>query len=316
MSVPFVAHAFKAGDNLDLEKLNDALESISRHTLRSLDARYTYSTIELDLTGVVTADAAVLRRIGIRRPGTDNAVEVYAVELVLYGNAAGTASVACSDTTWPTMSVTTSATTTEEVSGSSGVPVSIPSSASSVNFTVTLPAAYTVTAGQLVVHLRCDRRNQGTLFTPTFPALLTSATAAPGTTLDAELAALETAVAADTTMAVDVRCECYAVRGLGAGSSVTWSVPSGARKILGLTAFNVQAIGGTATFSVASASTATQSVAALPGGGATVVVASAAVIAGDVTMVDDPMDSTDDLTVTITAATLTVVLGYVLVWWS
>lgn len=314
MSVPFVPHAFVDGDNLDLEKLNDNLEAIARQVQRNFDARYTYSTLRLDLTGVVTADNAVLRSIAIRRPGTDNALTVCGVELVLYGNVAGTATVTCSDTTWPTLSVATSATTTVECTGSSDLPVPIPSSSADVTFTVALPAVYTVTAGELIVHLRCDRGSQGAAYTTSIPALLSSATAAPATALDTALAALGTSVGYDTAADKDIRVECFTVRSFTAATSVR--LPSGARRLLGIVAYLVAPVGADMDVAV-SGSGLTGISTTVTAAGATTRVAATVAATGTVTATNDPMDATDDTTVTLTRnGAGTISLGYVLVFWS
>jgi hypothetical protein len=314
MSIPFVPHAFKAGDNLDLEKLNDNLEAIGRDNARSFEARYTYSEIRLDLTALTTASAASIRKLAIRRPASSAAVEVYAVELQLYGNAAGAGTVTCSDVTWPVLPFTTTATATDEITASSNIPVSVPSSAADVTFTVAFPAGYTVTAGYLVVHLRCDRGNQGDNLSPVLPSLLSSATANPADALDVELDTLGVSVGQDTAASSDLRCECYATRSL-AGTPVVFRVPSGARRLKAVGAYCFAAAGIDLSVDVAGSGLTAVNVPVVSDGATLVyAVANAGAVA---TTVDDPMDSTDDTTITLSRVGVgTIAVAYALLWWS
>jgi len=311
--IPYVPHHFVDGDNLDMEKINDNLEAIGRDIERSLEARYTYSTITLDIDGVTEASAAVLRAVAIRRPSAGNALEVYAVEVVLYAAGAVVWTLACSDTSWPSITVT-AAGATVEAHASGGIPVSVTSAAADLTFTLTPASASTCTRGYIVVHLRVDRGNQGTSHAGHFPALLTSATTAPATSIDAELVSLAAAAARDTTNSVDVRCEMFSTRGLTSGSSVSWALPSGARRILGSVQYVVGAAGSIATGTVTGTGLSGSSAAATATG-ATVLVATVDAASGS--LADEPMDSTDDATVTITVSGgVTAALAALLVFWS
>lgn len=316
MSVPYVPHAFKDGDNLDLEKINDNLEAISRSIQRNLDARYTYSHIRFDLDGLTESSAEVLRELAIRRRGANNAVEVFAVELVIVGDGSGDVwTLACSDTTWPSITLTT--VSGEEVTASSNIPVGVTSNSADLELTLSCSSTSTITRGYLIVHLRCDRGNQGSSHAGYFPTLVTSATANLAGTLDTELTNLGSAVARDTANDTDLRAELYMVRSLSAGSSRVFRVPSGARRIQAVVGYVVQAAGGSVDFEVASASGAFSTVTlSVNGAGATSRAVDSAGAAGDVIDADDPTDSADDETITITAATQTAVLAYLIVYWS
>lgn len=313
MAVPFIPHAFSPG-NLDMEKLNDNLDASSRNIQRSLDARYTYSQLTFDLDGVLTADAQVLRELAIRRPGTNNAVEVVGLEVVLYGNVAGTATVTCSDATWPVLSITTSATPTVECSASSGVPVSVPSSSADVTFTLTLPAAYTVTRGYMVATLRCDRGNQGSSHAGYTPELFLSSTVIAAD-FDAELAAVAAAVARDTANATDLRCELVQCKNLVATGVVTVRLPSGAgRTLVGIQSYIVKAANN---MSVSLTSSSMTTVAFnLSGTGAAARATSFTGPGADAVSDDDPMTAASDTIVSITSNTTTTLLGYLLIWWK
>jgi hypothetical protein len=314
MSVPYVPHHFVDGENLDVEKLNDNLEAISRNTQRSLDARYTYSHLCMDFDGVTDASAEVLRQLAIRRFAADNAAEVFAVELVIYSASGVTWTLASSDTSWPSISLATAGATTE-ATASSNIPVSITSASSDLTFTLSASGASTITRGYLVVHLRCDRGNQGTSHAGYFPTLLTSATTGIAGALDTELTALAAAVTRDTTNSLDLRAELYMVRNLAAGSNVVFRAPSGARRILGIAAYVVAAATEDVDFDVSGGITNIN--VNVPGAGVATRDVGVASAGADATQDDDPTDATDDLTLTIAdTGAASALLAYAIIWWS
>lgn len=309
--IPMMPHAFVTGQNLDVERVNDNLEAGARDLQRNLDKRYTYcGTAKMVLDGVTAASAAVLRQLPIRRPGASNAVEVFQVEVVLYGaGAAGAATLACSDTSWPSLEMDVVNGATTEVSAISDKPVSISSSSSDTTFTLTLPAAYTVTAGYILLHLRCDRGNQGTSHSGYTPTLLNSNSSTAGSTLDDELNALATAVGHDTANDVDLRCETFTARGVAAGTT-TLNLPSGARRYLAVQLYCVVAVGTTGRV-VFDGTTVTRT-----GAGATVLAITTTAKAG--TMADAPMTAASDSTVALSrsAGAGTIDLLHAVLWWS
>lgn len=295
--------------NLDMEKVNDDLEAIARDANRNLDNRYTYSMQVFPLDGLTNASNEVLRSFIIRRPGTNNGAEVCGLEFVLY--AAGTVvwTITGPDATWPTIAAAAGGATTESYASSS-VPISIPSSSTHIIFTASAPSASTITRGYFVVHLRCDRGNQGTSHAGYTPTLIDSTSSTAGSLLDTQLTAAALAVTHDTTNNVDLRCECFVARVLLAGESRAFRLPSGARRKLFADGKVAAALAQTVTFSVDGTSFA------VPGTGSTTTYANGtAALSG--TLVDDPMDATDDTIVTIAnAAGVTVDCAYLLVWWS
>ncbi|MEK9645143.1 MAG: hypothetical protein VW547_06320, partial [Alphaproteobacteria bacterium] len=315
--VPYMPRAFRADGNLDVDGLNDSLERARSDIQRNMDRRYTRSMLFFPFDGVTNSTAAVQRTFSIRRPGANNAATIEAVEVVSYGNAAVGMTVTASDTDWPAISATTSSTATTEVYASSSVPIDVDSNATDVTLTVAWDAAYTVTRGYLVVHLLCDRGNQGDDFDAYDPTFLDATTTAVGTALDAELTAIAAAVADDGAADKDLRCECFVVRTLGVGDTVTYRLPSGARRIHRVEAYIAADSADEATITVSNGIdsisfelTATDPAVLVDGGGDA---------GADDTTADDPMDSSDDTLVAIAesgSAASDVEFVQVNVWWS
>lgn len=319
MSVPMMPHRFVDSSTLDMEKVNDNLETGARDVGRNLDKRYTYSQLTFDISGITDASAEVLRAFAIRRPGTSNAVEVVRVELVIYTATAVTWTLTCAhngttDTTWPALTLATTASATTESYATSNNAVAIPSSTTDTTFTLSSSAASTVTNGMIIVHLRCDRGNQGSSHAGYSPTLVNSSSSTAGSTLDTELTALATAVATDSANDKDLRCECFTFRNLAA-STVTPRTPSGARRILRVQVYTVQAAVSDVDIQLAGDITVID--VNVPGDSITTRGTNGAGAGADATQDDDPMDSTDDLTVAITQnGPANALLLYVLVWWS
>lgn len=318
MSVPMMPHRFVDGSTLDVEKINDNLDAGARDVNRNLGKRYTYSTMMWDLSGLTDASAEVLRAFAIRRPGASNTVEVVGVELVIYTATAVTWTVTCAhngttDATWPALTLLTTASATTESLAESKNGVAIPSSSTDTTFTLSASAASTITNGYLVIHLRCDRGDQGASHAGYTPTLLDSSSSTAGSVVDTELTALAAAVTNDTNNDKDLRCECFVLRAVASGASYVFRCPSGARRILRVQGYIVDATGDV---DVDLAGDITVISFNVIGGGATTRVAGGADAGADATQDNDPMDATDDLTVTFTVNTATVDLVYALVWWS
>ncbi len=312
--IPLTPRRFEnTGGTFDMEAANDNFEAIAANLDRNLGKRYTYSEQRFDFDGITEASAAVLRAFAIRRPAASNGVEVCAVEVVIFAAGAVVWTVSCSDTSWPSITVTAAGATTE-ATAISDMPVPVTSASTDLIFTLSPATASTITRGYLVVHLRCDRGNQGTSHASYAPALLNSASSTAAATINTELDALTTAVGHDTANDVDLRCECFSVRGLASGSSVVWRLPSGVREILGSTQYIVGAAGSIATGTVTGTGLTGSSAAATSTGATTLV---AATDAASGSMNDDPTDTADDATVTIAiTGGVTADLAYLLLWWQ
>lgn len=313
MTLPLIPHKFTTARNLDMEDVNDDLDASARAIQASLDKRYTYSTLIFPVDGITDASVQVLREVAIRRPGASNAVEVCSVEVVIYAAGAVVWTLACSDTTWPSITVTAAGATTE-ATASSGVPVSVPSSSADLTFTLSGAAASTITRGYIVVHLRCDRGNQGTSHAGYTPTLLDSTSSTAGATLDTELTARAAAAARDLANNVDLRCELFAVRASASGTTTTFRTPSGARRLLGSTVYVVGAAGSIATATVTGTNLSGSTAVATSTGASA---RDATTDAASGTMPDDPMDTADNATIAVAiTGGVTADLAYVLVWWS
>jgi hypothetical protein len=308
-------HRFVDLSNLDMEKVNDNLEAGARDVGRNLAKRYTYSSTIFDVTGITEASAAALCTFAIRRPGTNNAAEIVGVELILYTATAVTWTLTCSDPTWPALLLLTTASATTESYAARKASVAIPSSSADVTFALTASGASTITSGYLVVHMKCDRGDQGTSHAGYVPTLVDSSSSTAGSLLDTQLTALATAVGHDTTNDVDLRCECFVVRDLLTTQTRTFRVQSGVRRVHQLTVYAVAAVGTDLTVTVGG--TGIVGLAATPTSAGATVRAVATDTPTSSAIVDDPMDSSDDSTIAMAnGGAGTVVLGVALLWFS
>lgn len=307
MSVPMVPHRFVDASNLDMEKVNDDLEAIARDVNRNLSRRYTYSSLTFDISGLTDASATALRTCTVGDPDAGGGITVVGVELVIYTATAVTWTVTCSDTTWPSLTLATTASATTESLAESNSTVQI---GAATTFIISASGASTITNGYLVLHLRCDRGNQGAAHTAFAPTLVDSSTSTAGSVLDTQLTNAATSVAADTANNKDLRCECFVVRGLAAGASVVWRLPSGARrKAAHALIFAVADVTETVTFDIDGQSNS------LVGGGVAAIVSDNIDTSG--TAADAPMTAASDTIVTISdAGAATALLAYCLVFWS
>ncbi len=327
----YMPHRFVTATNLDCERINDNLEEGARATQANLDRRYTYSHAEFPLDGVTDASATVLRQFAIRRPIAGQAVEIVSVEFVVYGAAGDTWTLACSDTTWPSIVAVTSTADTESWPSTaaaalgfsflrgpstSNVPVSIPSESTDVTFTVSCPTGATITAGRIIVHLRCDRGNQGTSHAGYTPTLIDSSSSTAASLLNTEITALTSAVSRDTTNDKDLRLETFAVRDLANSAALAVRMPSGARRIMRVQGYVVAAATETIEFALSGDITAI--LVTVAGSGVTARTTGGFTAITDVTQDDDPMDATDDLVVDISShgGSVSILLAYINIWWS
>lgn len=312
--MPYVPRVFRSTENLDPESLNDNFRRIARDIAANLDQRYTYGPpMFLPLDGMTNASAQVLREFAIRRQAAALGLEVCSYEIVVYATAGVTWTLTPSDTTMPAVSVLTVGATTEAYA-ELAVPIPVSSAAADLLLTATADAASTITRGYIVVHTRADRGNMGSSHAGYAPAMIDASTARDGATLDAIFTGLGLAADRDAANDKDLRVECFAIRTLASGSSVTLLLPSGARRILGTVAYIVGGVGTTATVTVTGTGLSGSSVAVV-GTGATNRVAGTDSASGSLN--DDPTDSADDATVTIAiTGGGTANLAYVLVFWS
>lgn len=308
MSVPFMPHRFDDGGNLHLEKINDSLKKLQRDIKKNQDARYTHSRHVFDLAGLTNASAAVLRQYGIRRPAAAAGVEIVGIELYITATDTVTWTLTSTVSSWPGITLVDLNSATVAAFASSGVPVTVPSNVSDVLFTLAASAASTIIAGQLVVHVRCDRGNQGDTFNPYVPALLNSASSDAGSVLDTELNNAEAAVNCDANADKDVRIDCFVVRGLAIGASRVWRIPATQRRRMAFVACNVQAATGSVDFTVDGVTLN------IVGTGVGARAVGTQALSGS--QVNTPTNSANDTLVTIKANTAIPGLAYMLVFWS
>ena len=314
MSLPLVPFRFADVSNLDAEEVNANLLAIQRDADRDLDHRYTRSSLRFDLTGMTSADALVLRQFFVRRPGASNAVEVESVELTIYTSVAVAWTLSCSDASWPDLVLDTAADVSVESYTTSGNAIPIPSSAADVTFTLAASAASTITSGEMIVHLRCDRGNQGDAYTRYTPSPVYSAIPTAETTLNTELAAAATSVAASVAADKDVRCECFTARNIAA-STVAWQLPSGARRVMRVEVYLVQAAGSSVDVNVTGGITAIA--VHVAGAGVATLAVGGANPGADAVQDDDPLTAASDIVVSVVNnGAANALLVYALVWWS
>lgn len=308
MTVPYMPHKFTTGEQLDLERINDNLERGASDVGRSMALRYTYCVDVFDLDGLADTDAEAQRTRRFRRYTANAAYEIAFVELVIYAASGATWTLACSDDTWPSITLDTAGATTEARAVSNSRIV-VPTGSSGVDLVLSADAASTITRGYLVVTYRSDRGSQGDTFTPYSPTLLNSQSSTAGSTLDTELQALETAVGYDAAADKDLRIETFRVRSLADGTSKTWRLPSGARRKAGYVLVCVASGSATLTCNVDGAP-----IDSVVGTGTSSIASDVGTLSG--TLNDDPTDFNDDTTVELAASGATVTIGYVSIFWS
>lgn len=314
MSIPLVPNRLVDGGNLDVERINDDLRSISSDLSKSIARRYTYSRFFVDLSGMANTDTLVARQIPIATvTGTSPSFgEVIAVELVLCAadTAVWTMSLVGGGQNWPSFTVTDSGSASTEATNGSSVPVKF--DATGVTFQLDASGASTLSAQSYAVfHVRFDRfADDATGAAGWVPTPISATTSTAASTINNALTAAAAAVTLDTNDANDIRVECYVVRNLASGSTTSWQSPSGQRARFSRAMWNVQTSGAgkKATFTVDGASFTVN------GAGATSVAHGEGTLSGSET--DDPMTAASDGTVTIAAAGGSpVVFAMMLVYW-
>jgi hypothetical protein len=293
-----VPHKWGTADALSGAEVNTNLRAIARDIGRSQARRYTYCTVVIPIDGVADTDTAAERTVPLPHAVFSGAypVDVVGAELSIYATAGATWTATVTDENSRTLalSVDTAGATTEAYT-SSNIPLQL-SSADELTFVLSASAANTITRGTLTLHLRCDRHQQGgTTLTTYTPGLVSASTSTAGSTLDTELTNAQAAVTSDESNIQHMRCVCVMANDLAAAQ--TWRFPSGASAyvvnshlyVCGVAARSVDMV------TVVGPTTNTNTVAAT--GTANLVDNASAIFTAES---DDPTDTTDDITVTLT----------------
>lgn len=303
MSVPFTPFKPRTGWPLSVDQLNGNLEAAARDIQESLDARYSYSTIVHQVDGVADTSTVGERRIPIRVPA-DTPLDIIGVEVVLYGTGAVTVTISSVSSTiagWEDVAVTMAgATTKAKVSADF---VAKLSAGTTHLLNLAFSGAGTITRGDVIFHVRGDRGNAAASpnhagYTRT---VFTAATTDDAGNFNTEFTNIAAAVARDLANDHDVRAGRYVKRNVAAGTAAAervWRIPSSGRRIAELRCYAVVAIGTTVTWTLADELGATLATAAAAGLG-TLLMATGVATPNDVQSVDDPIDRTDDYTLTV-----------------
>ena len=305
-----IPKTFRTGTIVDGEDVNANLQAIARDLGRNVGARYSYSSLSIDVSGVVDTDTAAERTIPFGRPVPGGAVypiDVVGVEVSIYATAGVTWTLTVTDENSTTVAIATvTAGTTTEGYGSSNVPLQL-DSATRLDFVLSASAGSTITRGTVTVHVRADRHVQASATPPAYtPTLIDASTSTAATAINAELAAAGVARTADAANSKDVRGCCLVATDLAAAQIFT--LPSGAGAVgVSCVVFGV----GVAARSVAV--TMTASTVTVNTTGLTVIDTANGSIP---TKSDDPTDTADDLVVTLTPTGGTISRVFVFLWWS
>jgi hypothetical protein len=227
-----IPRTFRTGAIVDSEDVNANLQAIARDLRRAIDARYTYSAITIDMTGLVDTDTAAERTIPFRGWATAGApdrspVDIVGVELSIYATAGTTWTLSTTDEngTVLALAVATAGTTTEGY-GASNVPLQL--TVAELDFVLSGSAASTLTRATVTIHIRCDRHAQADVTPPSYvPTLIDASTSTAATAINAEIAAALAARTANvnTNNNLDVRCTAIVADNLTAAQ--TWRIPIG-----------------------------------------------------------------------------------------
>lgn len=312
MSIAVQPRRFITARHLDTEDINANLLASARDVNENLSRRYTHSTQVFPLAGLDDGDGLGVRTLRVLPPISGDTTEIIAVEMRICCDAGQVWSLTCSGL--PTLDVTGLGSGTE-ASGSYSRSLSL-TNAVAPSFVLSADiAGAAITAGEVVVHLRSDRGNQGGTYAPFTPTLYDVATSTAGATADAQLTALATAVTQDSTNDHDLRCEVYAVRDLGSGATVTFICPSGVRRLRAAQLFISGDAGRVVDASVGGGVVGVAMT--LPATG-TGTLDKAVDTPTSQTIPDNPTDPADDTFVVITETSTTgnVPWAYVALWWS
>lgn len=313
--IPLLPNRLRDGDNIEVDAINDDLRALARDIELERQRRYVRSTCVFDLTGMTSADDVSLRKFYVRRFGVDNSLEIEGVELVIYTTVAVTWTVACSDSSFPDLTLLTvvdAAAATENYATTDRA-VQVSSDAADLTFTLSASGASTITGGQLIVHFRCDRGNQGSDLSGYAPTLIDATTSTAVATLNDEITAANAAYLRLNDCNLDLRVECFVTRALPANTSRVWRTQGGERTKGALLGYVIDQASGAANkinFTV-DAETLT-----VNGAGANTEAVDELDLTGSAGA--DPTNSADDTVITIAnpAGSATAGLVYALVFWT
>lgn len=307
-----IPHYWRGGDTLSDTAVNENLRAIAGDVGRSQARRYTYCSVVIPIDGVANTDTEAERTVPFPRPKSGaNAfsVDVVGVEMVIFAStgATWTATVTDENSRTVTLSVDTAGATTEAYTSSS-IPLQI-SSADDLRFVLSASAANTVTRGFLVIHCRMDRHQQdGATLTTYTPTLFGPSSSTAGSTLDAQLTAAQAAVTSDEGNDDDMRCVCVMANDLAA--SQFWLFPSGAGT--SVMSHHVYGVGtGDDVDSTLTTVEGAATITATLTGTSNVVSTSSAPTA---TRPDDPTDTADDVTLSLSPTGAAVSRAFAFIW--
>lgn len=256
--IPYVPNRFDNLANLDVERINENVDSLNRQVRDSMSRRYHYSEAVFVFDGITNASTAAERTFPIRAPGASNTAEVFFLEVVITSVSTMDWDITCSDTNWPTLTVATafSGGGTTEYRGQRNISVPIPAG-SDLTFTIAPQAAATATRGYMIAHIRSDRGRQGSSFLPPATSQLNSLSSTAGATVEAQIDAIEDALTRDANALLDLRCFTVTVRSL-AGTAVSVQLPaSNALSLYRIDAYNVAPAGANLDVSATAADLST-----------------------------------------------------------
>lgn len=306
-----IPNIFRTGGIVDGEDVNDNLRSLARDIKRSNDRRYTYSTVSIPLAGLTQTATQALRTIRFFRPVIASLVfpvEIVGMELSVFSATGATWSVSVTDDNGVTETLsTTTAGVTEEAYDATNRPLQM-STSQSVDFVFSADASNTITAGFLVLHLRCDRHAQnGTTRVDYEPDLVDASTSSAGSVLDTQLAAAQTAVTADAANGIDLRCECVLARNFS--TDQRWALPSGINRV-GISMIGVLVA---AAAEVVEFEDGTNNTPVTATGTSDIVEDFSSLV----TKSNDPTDTADDVPVSFTMQSSgPIALAYAFLWWG
>ena len=302
-----VPKTFRTGAIVDSEDVNANLQAMARDLQRLIDQRYTYSTISVDISGIVNTDTASERTVPFR-PSID--LDVVGVELSVYGGTNDTWALTVTDPNGTVVAVSANTVSGAEGYGSSNIPLQVLGS-TRLDFVLSSTAAATITRGTVTLHVRADRhfQNGATGPDPYLPTLIDASTSTAATAINAELASVAAKRALNFNPAnQDERGACIAVDNLSAAQ--TWRLPTNEYDVPYIYALAVGG-GGRSVAITDGVSTIT-----LNTTGTSDIVEGGAYFGLGLTLPGDPTDSADDLVLTLTPTGGAISRVYLFLWWS
>lgn len=312
MSITTVPNRFRSMAMLDDADINENWQALARGCRRNNDARYTYSTSIVDLSGLDSTSTPATRTIPIKMqgfwtgsPATFDYAELVGVELSVYAPSGTWTATVGNGTKSVSVSVD-AADATVEAYGSSNAAFKW-GAAETLSCVITRSTgSSTITTGTLVLHWRCDRHiQQSSARVDYTPTLFDASTATTNTVWNNEFAAVAASAAADLANGRDMRIEVFVARSLS--TTRTWRLPSGLGRVL--TGFGCGIVG-----TAGEAATVTAGAVAVP---LTATGTGAAVLGQGTgaTFANDPTDSTDDCVLSFAPTSGTPDLVFCVLFW-